>query len=454
MFSAKYNNYSFSFYTATSIVVANMIGTGVFVSLGFQVKDLTSGFAILALWFLGGAISLFGAFAYAELGAAKPRSGGEYHLLSVIYHQSIGFLAGWVSCLVGFAAPLAAASIAFSWYLLSSLKSSLLLTDISENTHLIFTSKFIAISIIVVLTAVHSFHKKIGASFQNIMTAFKILVILLLILLGIFHNKHTNIDFTLNIAALNEMITPAFAISLFFVSYSYSGWNAVVYIAGEIKNPSKNIPLSLISGTILVSFIYIMLNFVFLYTIPIKEMSGQIEIGYLYGYKLLGPQIGNLTGLIIAFLLLSTMSSLIITGPRVTQVMGEDHKLLKYFSRKNKYQVPSRALLIQCLISVFYVITSSFEQIIIYIGFTLNLFTLLTVAGVIINRIKHPDIALPYKTFGYPITPIIFIVISTSILIFGLLYKPYESLAGLIITFSGFIIYFADKYLNKNLKIF
>ena len=437
------NKNSFGLYTAVSVVVANMIGTGVFTSLGFQVADISSGFAILLLWFIGGISALFGALSYAELGAAMPRSGGEYNFLSRVYHPSLGFLAGWVSFLAGFAAPVAAASIAFSRYLLEACLSPDILN--TEFFGLLSITNIVAMLAIIVLTALHASYRMIGAAVQNVFTTIKILTILALITMGAIWGEPQPVNFGLDEHAISDILSPAFVISLFFVSYAYSGWNAAVYIAGEVKRPDKNIPISLVSGTIIVAIIYLLLNFIFLYIIPIHKMAGKIEVGYLYGIELFGYNGGKVMGLIIAFLLLSTISSMTIIGPRVSQVMGEDHRFFSWFSCKNKKEIPVRAIIVQGMISIIYILTATFEQIIIYIGFTLNLFALLTVIGVVVLRVKNPSMSRPYKTLAYPFVPIVFIAINMWILIYGLIYKPAESLMGLLVLLSGLVFYFLER---------
>ena len=425
-----------------------MIGTGVFTSLGFQVVGLKSGFALLFLWFLGGVSALFGAFVYAELGAAMPRSGGEYNFLSRIYHPALGFLSGWVSFIIGFAAPVAAASIAFGSYFLTPIQSYFDLANGVDIIDGIDNAKLIAALVIISFTVLHASDKRIGALFQNVLTTFKILVIVVLIIIGFVYGGSGDVKFELNVEAWRELTSPAFFISLFFVSYSYAGWNAAAYIAGEVNNPQRNIPLSLIIGTSLVIGLYVLLNFVFLYSIPLDKMVGEIEIGYLFGSSILGPGAANIMGVIIAFILLSTISSMILTGPRVTQVMGEDFSLFKWLGDKTNKDIPAKAIMIQGIISIIYLATATFEQMIIYIAFTLNLSTLLVVIGVLVSRVKQKNLARPFITPGYPFVPILFIVLNTWILGYGLIYKPYESMAGVAITLIGLVIYYIDKWRN------
>jgi basic amino acid/polyamine antiporter, APA family len=440
----------FSAYTAAALVIANMVGTGVFTSLGFQVVNISSGFALILLWFIGGIIALLGALCYSEIGVIMPRSGGEYHYLSKIYHPALGFLAGWISFLVGFAAPVAAASIAFGNYLYNSFH---LLPHLIPSFFFISAPSLLGITIVIILTVIHSTNKMWGASFQNSITFIEVIIIFVLIALGLRHGPSAPISFIFDTSALHDILSPAFAVSMFFITYSYSGWNASAYVAGEIENPSKNIPLSLITGTSIVIILYILLNFVFLYTVPINQLSGKVEIGLIYANKILGAHGGGLMGSAIAIVLISTISSMIITGPRVSKVIGEDYHLFRWLSRKNSKDVPTTAIVTQSIISIVYIATSTFEQVIIFIGFTLNLFTFLTVLGVIILRIKHPEIPRPYKTFGYPIIPGMFLLINIWIIMYGLMYKPHESLVGISLLGIGLVIYFIDKHIKSWLTI-
>jgi APA family basic amino acid/polyamine antiporter len=436
---------SFGLYTTVSVVIANMIGTGVFTSLGFQVLGIHSGFAIIVLWLIGGVASLLGALVYAEIGSAIPESGGEYTYLSKIYHPSVGFLAGWISFLVGFAAPVAAASIAFSSYLTKSVHFVEIFPFLKDFP---LVSTF-AISIIVITTLFHAINKNAGAAFQNFFTTFKIIIILFLIAAGLIYGNVSDISFAPSHLAWKDIMSPAFVISLYFVSYSYSGWNAAAYFAGEIKNPKKNIPLSFFIGTFLVSGLYVLLNFVFLKTVPISELAGQVEVGFLFAAKIWGAKIGGIMGLIISFLLVSSISSMVLAGPRVTSAIGDDISFFKWFAGKNKNNVPTRAIIVQSLLSIVYVLTSSFSQMITFIGFTLNLFTMMTVTGVIVYRLRQPKVERPYRTFGYPVTPVLFMIINLWILVYGLIYKPQESIAGLGCTLVGLIVYFIGNRFSK-----
>lgn len=424
------------FNTAISLVIANMIGTGVFTSLGFQVLDIESGFAIMMLWLVGGVLSLCGALTYGEIGSAFPQSGGEYNYLSKLYHPSVGFLSGWVSVTVGFAAPVAAASTALGLYV----------NKIYGNVN----PQLLAVSVILILTIIHSVNLKLGSAVQQGFTLIKVVIIVMFVGFGFYYHPQHSVDFSISSEGWKQILSPAFAVSLVFVTYAYSGWNAAAYIAGELKDPQKNLPKALIWGTLLVMGIYTVLNYIFLYSVPVSELKGVVEVGYLSANKIFGPDLGKFMSLIIALLLVSTVSAMILAGPRVMQAMGKDMHQLKVFSISNKNNVPYISVLFQSAISIALVLTSSFESLITYVGFTLNLFTFLTVMGIFILRTKHKHIQTSYKTPLYPLTPILFLLINGWILFFIFKNKTTESLFGLGTVALGFLVFkLTEKYGKK-----
>jgi APA family basic amino acid/polyamine antiporter len=431
----------FSLTTATALVVANMIGSGVFTSLGFQAAGLTSGFALLLLWIVGGAIALFGALTYSEAGILFPRSGGEYHFLTEMFHPALGFLAGWISFLVGFAAPVAAAAMGLGRYLTTALGVS---GETSKFAGMP-ASSWIAVGVVAALTALHSLDKTVGARFQNVITIFKVGFIVCIIGLGLAMGTSSGLSFAPTGRALRDVLSPAFAVSMFFVTFSYSGWNAAAYVAGEIDNPQRNLPRSLISGTLIVIGLYVLLNFVFLRIVPLPELAGKLEVGYVFADRVFGSSGGRIMGGIIAFLLLSSISAMIIAGPRISRVIGEDYRLFRALGKTTSKDIPAVAIVVQGLLSVFYIVTSTFDQVIVFIGFTLNLFTFMTVLGVMRMRKKRPDLPRPYRTIGYPWVPLAFLAIHVYILVYGLIYRPKESLAGLGLTAVGLVVYAIER---------
>jgi basic amino acid/polyamine antiporter, APA family len=416
------------FWTASGIVVANIIGTGVFTSLGFQLLEIRSGFALLMLWIIGGIVALCGALSYGELSAALPRSGGEYHFLSAVYHPALGFMAGFVSATVGFAAPIALAAMAFGKYF--------------QGVFGFGSPSALSFLLVWITAVVHLSGLKFGSAFQNFSTLLKVILILALIVAGIVVNPKQPITFLPQTGDALTIFSPGFAVALVFVMYSYSGWNAAVYITSEIEQPQKNVPRALFFGTLLVLVIYTALNAVFLATTPAKEMASQIEVALIAGKHIFGTEGGRIVGGIICIGLVSAVSSMAWIGPRVIMSMGEDHWFLRLLGRKNNQGVPVYAILLQLLIVNLLLITGSFELVVIYIGFSLLFCSVLAVAGVIVLRFTRPDIARPYKVWGYPLPPVIFGVITIWMMIYLLRSRPVESLSGFATILVGFVLYF------------
>jgi basic amino acid/polyamine antiporter, APA family len=419
------------FFTACGIVIANIIGTGVFTSLGFQVADIHSGFALLMLWIVGGIAALCGALCYGELSAALPRSGGEYHFLSEIYHPALGFMAGFISATVGFAAPIALAAMAFGKYFhgVFNFGSPILLS-------------FVTVWIVALF---HFGNLRLGSTFQNVWTLVKLLLIAALIGAGLLIEEKQPITFLPHAADTMAIFSGAFAVALVYVMYSYSGWNASSYIIGEVKNPERNVPRSLLVGTTIVMAAYVLLNAVFLATAPQDEMRGQLEVGLIAGKHIFGENGGRIVGAVICLGLISAISSMTWIGPRVTMSMGEDHWLLRFLGRKNAEGVPANAVLVQLLIVNLLLLTRSFELVVIYIQFALLLCSLLTVIGVVVLRMARPEIARPYRVWLYPIPPIVFAAITGWMMVFLLRSKTTESIAGLGTAIAGFLLYFCAR---------
>ena len=416
-----------SLFSATVLVIANMVGTGVFTSLGLQVANVPSGFSLLLLWAVGGLMALLGALSYAELGAMMPRSGGEYTYLSRIYHPAVGFLSGWVSFVAGFAAPVALTAIALSQYLGDALPW--------------VNKTAVSVSVVVALSVVHMIDVRFGCYFQNFFTVAKVLMILALIAAGCLVSNPQEIALVPSRTDLGLIFSPAFAVSLVYVSYAYSGWNASAYIAGEIRQPEKRLPLSLLVGTLGVSFLYVMLNFIFLRTVPISELRGKIEVGYLSADHIWGSDGSRLMAVLISLALVSTISSMVMTGPRVVQTMGEDIAPLRLLARRNRRGAPAFAILFQSLISILLIMTSSFDVVLTYVGFTLSLFASMTVLGVFVLRIRNPQAKRPFRAWGYPATPALFLILNGCMQCYLILNRPLPSLVGLATVGCGWLLF-------------
>lgn len=415
-------------FTACGVVIANIIGTGVFTSLGFQIADIQSGFALLMLWMVGGIAALCGALCYGELSAALPRSGGEYHFLREIYHPALGFMAGFISATVGFAAPIALAAMAFGKYFQA-------VFAFGSPTALSFAAVWI-------VALFHLGNLRTGTVFQNLWTLVKILLIAALIVAGAFVDPKQSISFLPARGDLMSIFAAPFAVALVFVMYSYSGWNAASYITAEIQQPKKNVPRALFAGTAVVIVLYLLLNAIFLATTPREEMRGQLEVGLIAGKHIFGPHGGRLAGAVICLGLISSVSSMTWIGPRVTMSMGEDHWLLRLLGRKNEQGVPANAGILQLIIVNLFLLTRSFEMVLRYIQFSLLVCSLLTVVGVIVLRSTRPTLVRPYRVWAYPLPPLIFSGITIWMMVYLLRWHPLESLGGLATLFLGLVLSF------------
>jgi APA family basic amino acid/polyamine antiporter len=432
-----------TFRTAVAIVVANMIGAGVFTSLGFQIIGFQllklgdfSTFPLLMLWVVGGIIALCGALSYGEMAGLFPRSGGEYNYLSNTYHPAFGFLSGWISATVGFAAPVALAAVSLGTYA----------SHVIPIGDLKYPAQIIAVLVIVGISFIHATDVGIGSIFQQYSTAVKIILIVGFILGGLFFASNPQtVTFLPKSTDWQFVFSSAFAVSLSWVSFAYSGWNAAAYLANEIENPRVNVPRALFTGTVIVMIAYVTLNFIFLYTAPIPSLSGQLDVGYVSAKGFLAEAGANITASIIALLLISSISAMIFAGPRVLQTMGEDLPLLRTVAKTNKKGIPVWAIIIQASISIILALTASFDKILYAIAFTLDIFTFFTVLGVFVMRIKAPNAHRPYKTWGYPITPAIFLLGIGWTMYWLVSNRTTESLVALGVIVLGIIIYFIDK---------
>ena len=425
-----------SWVTATAIVVADMVGVGVFTSLGFQVTDIPSGFSLLLLWIVGGIVAICGAFCYAELATMFPRSSGEYNFLRRIYHPAFGFVAGWLSATVGFAAPIALAAMAFGIYFKSIIPGA--------------PPLLLGFCITWLAALVHLGGVKFGGAYHNIWTALKLALIVVFIAAGFVFGDVQSISFAPSAADLTYIAGAPFAISLVFVMYSYSGWNAATYIVGEVREPARNLPRALFAGTAIVVVLYVMLNAVFLITTPMKELAGQIDVAIVAGKHVFGGIGGRIVGAVISLGLISSISAMTWIGPRVTMTMGEDVPFLRAFSRKSKRDAPTFAIIFQLVVSNLLLLTQSFEAVLDFIQFSLTFCSFFAVLGVIKMRITHPNLARPYRAWGYPVTPLIFLGVTLFIMYYLVVNRPLQSLAGFAMMSAGLVIYYASRLSSSN----
>lgn len=417
--------------TAITIAVADMIGIGVFTSLGFQVISIQSGFSVMMLWIVGGIAAMGGALAYAELAAMFPRSGGEYNFLSRIYHPALGFMAGWVSATVGFAAPTALAAMAFGDYFAGVVPGA--------------PPLLLGLVAVWAIAAVHLYGVRQGSAFQNISTFIKLGLIAVLIIAGLTVSNPQPVSFLPSSRDIGYMTGAPFAIGLVFVLYSYSGWNAATYVSGEIHDPQRNLPRAIIGSLLIVVALYVVLNAVFLYSTPMQEMAGKIEVGLIAGRHIFGESGGRIVAALICFGLISSISAMTWIGPRVAMTMGEDVPALRLFAARNTNGVPVAAILSQTVITSLLLLTRQFEAVLEFIQFSLTFCAFLTVLGVIVLRYTQPEMHRPYRTWGYPVTPVLFLGITLFTMYYLLTERPWQTLGSVAVLLTGVAVYFISQ---------
>lgn len=414
-----------------------MIGAGIFTTSGLLMADLKNPMLMLILWFVGGIIAFTGAMCYGEIGASIPKAGGEYAILSRLYNPRLGFLSGWVSFVVGFSAPIAASSIGFSEYLYRAMPYIFEFSWIG----VVGMKKVYSILIILIFTLVHLRGVDFGAKVQNYLTLMKVLLVVGLILFGFFLGNgdfgHLKAAEEISLKGLDWKTT---GLSLMWIMFAFSGWNASVYIGSEIKNPKRNIPMSLLIGTGMVALLYLLLNLLYIYAIPPKEMEGVIAIGGLATGKLFGQNFEPIFSLFIAFALFSSISAFIILGPRVYFAMSTDGHFFKFASRIHpKYQVPTYSIIFQSIISVVIILSGTFDQILTYMGFSLGIFPIITIFGLFKLRKQNKSVL---KLPGYPFTPIIYILAGVTMLFLSFLERPMESSIAILTVLAGLPAYY------------
>lgn len=425
-------------FPAANIVVANIIGAGIFTTSGLLLAELKSPLLMIFLWVVGGGIALCGAISYGELGAAMPGSGGEYLFLSRLYHPVFGFLSGWVSLTVGFSAPIAASAIGFSEYFSRAIP---LFNSVPSQ-------KMLSVAVILLFTSVHFMGIEFGAKVQNYLTVLKVLLIVGLMTAGFLLGDGE----MGNITAGGTLETgfggwKTIGLSLMWIMFAYSGWNAATYIGSEIKKPGRNLPGSLVIGTGIVVLLYMGLNILFIYAIPPAEMEGVISVGGLAMGNLFGPSADIVFSLLISFALFSSLSAFMIIGPRVYYSMAEDGLLFKSVARIHpRFGVPSTAILLQSGIAIILSLSGTFEQILTYMGFALGIFPLLSVIGVIRLRMAGKSVL---KMPGYPFVQLVFIAAGMFILILGFMEKPAESSIAILTVLAGIPAYLLFRRAGK-----
>ena len=433
--------------SAIVLVVSSMIGTGIFTTTGFLASDLGSSSIVLFSWVVGAACALLGALCYSELGINLPSSGGEYVYLTRAYGPTWGFMSGWVSFFAGFSAPIALAALAFADYL-----GHVCQACTEEKPHIIFGSgsfslafgkpQMFAGGLIVLLTILNLVGVQRSARVQNVLTGIKVAMLLAFIGLAFTAGHGSWQNFSQHAVRTSpNPIAAQFAVSLFYIYLSYSGWNAATYVAEELKQPSRTLPIALAVGTILVATLYVVLNVVFIYAAPLETLKGEVAVGALAASHLFGSNVGGVFAVLMALSLVSFVNAQVITGPRVYYAMAKNGAFISSAAKVHpRWHTPWVAILVQGACAIVMTMTP-FPQLLLYIGFTLSFFTAMGVASLFFLRRQPGWKKLKMVNFAWPLVPVLFLIPEVWMVIFGLQSKPYVSLAAVMTMVTGALVY-------------
>jgi APA family basic amino acid/polyamine antiporter len=421
---------------AAALVVASMVGTGVFTITGALLVSLPSPALVLAAWAIAGVLALCGAAAYAELGTMMPRVGGEYVYVSRAFGPAAGFVSGWVALIVGFAAPTGVGALGFASYVHAVAPA--------------LPQTAVAIALIAAVTALHMVDVRVGARVQTGLAGLVVAVIVVFIAAALATGRVT----PAHLAAAVPVARPAsgggamaavaaFAIALVQVSYAYSGWNGAAYIAGEVRDPARSLPRALVLATGLVTVLYLALNVVFLIAVPPVALAGQINVADIAARALFGARGADLVSSLVALTAAGFVSAMHMSGPRVAVAMGEDGIFFRVLARTNARGAPTLAVALQGALAIVAVLTAAFDRLLVYVGFTLTLNAAAAVLAAFVLRRREPSIERPYRALGWPFSGVLFLALSAFMVVLAIRERPTESAAGLATLFAGGVAYTA-----------
>jgi basic amino acid/polyamine antiporter, APA family len=434
-------------FSATALVISNMVGTGIFGSTGFMAGDLGSGGVILACWGVGALFALAGALSYSELGINFPSSGGEYVYLTHAYGPEWGFMTGWVSFFAGFSAPIATAALAFSDYLgyfFPALRqaNTPVAFGAGELTFRFGPGQAAACALIAAFTLLNCFGIGRAAKVQNVLTTTKLLVLFAFLLLGFAAGTGSWSHFAEPAVRTSPDSLPTqFVVSLLWVMFGYSGWNAATYVAEEVRRPERTLPAALALGTLLVAVVYLLLNAIFIYATPLEEMKGQIAVGSLAASNLFGPHIGGAFAALMAVCIVSTVNAEVTIGPRVYYAMAKNRAFFRAAAAVHpRWHTPVNAILAQGLCAMLLTATP-FPQLVIYIGMSLTLFTVLSVASLFVFRRRPGWQRLRALEFAWPLIPVAYIAVGACMMAYGIRSHPTASMGAFLTVGLGALVY-------------
>ena len=435
------------------MMVGIVIGSGIFLTTGLMAQSLPSPALILLAWAVGGLITLTGALTYAELGAALPLAGGQYVYLREAFGPLPAFLFGWILFSVTMSGSIAALGVAFAeyWgYFFPSLSTEVPVFSVGINLfgktfpYSLSMGQVVAVIIIILLAACNYIGVVFGKMIQNILTVIKIGTLLALIAAGLALHGKTAVNFALNPSGLSlGQLIIGFGVALVAITWAFDGWNNITYASGEIKNPERNLTFSLIGGTLIITALYVLTNYVYFIALPVDQMAGVVRIAEKATTALYGSLSAGFLSAAVLISVFGALNGAIFVGARVIYAMALDGLFFKNAAKAHrKFRTPAFALLIQMVWSCLLALSGTFEQLFTYVVFVTVLFYILTAFSVFTLRKKRPNLTRPYKTWGYPVIPAVFIIASSGILLNTLVERPVESLAGLGFTLIGIPIYY------------
>jgi APA family basic amino acid/polyamine antiporter len=433
------------FVGATALVISNMVGTGIFATTGFMAGDLGSAKLILACWVVGAFFALAGALSYSELGINFPSSGGEYVYLTNAFGPEWGFMTGWVSFFAGFSAPIAAAALAFSGYLghyFPSLKETPIVIGSGALSLRLGPGQAVASALIAVFTILNLFGVGRIAKIQTVLTSTKLIVVVGFVVLGFAVGNGDWSHFSTPAVRTSHISLPAqFIVSLLWVMVGYSGWNAATYVAEELRRPERTLPAAIAAGTLIVTALYAALNLTFIYATPLEQMKGVLAIGDLSADNLFGHQMGGTFALLMALGIVSTVSAMVIVGPRVYYAMARNKAFFPAAAKVDeRWHTPVNAILSQGVCAMLMTLTP-FPDLVIYIGMSLTLFTVLSVASVFVFRKRAGWQRLRALSFAWPLIPASYILVGTCMMVYGVISETKASLTALATVAVGALVY-------------
>lgn len=421
-------------FTASCVLVSNIIGGGIFTTTGFMARDLGDPLLILFLWFVGALFAVGGAMIYGELGATLPHAGGDYLYLREAYGPLVAFLSGWTSFTIGFGAALAASAVSFASYALRIIP----LTD--ESGWLV---RGLALSLLWAVTLVHCGGLGTGGHMQRLLTTTKVLAICCFILGGLLYGSGQWAHLTTPAPTSHPSLGAA-TISLLFVMYSYLGWNVASYIAGDIADPQRSLPKIMVGGTLSVTGLYLLLNGVYLYALPITSLAQEplLPVAEKAAAALWGAGSARFVATLLCLAIAGAVSAMVWAGPRVYWAMAHDGVISPWLAQLHAERgVPVRAILLQSAWASLLILSGTFEQLIVYSSLVLSLFMALTLSTVFHFHRNQADAPHRYQAPLYPFLPVTLIAGALAIVIYSLLQRPAESLFGAATVLGGIPFY-------------